>query len=107
MKIEQQVVTLNKTGAEYYNFLFTPGSQGSLKERITEGWRAVLIKENATYLTILFQKRAHSVALESLEGVIDTLVEVGNGVTDEDLHKAASELILFRDRYREFLAEIQ
>jgi hypothetical protein len=38
-------------------------------------------------------------ACELLEQVIDTLCEVGNGVTDADLHKAADQLFEFRDRY--------
>lgn len=32
-----------------------------------------------------------------LETVLDTLVEVGNGVTDETLHEAADQLFKFRD----------
>jgi hypothetical protein len=32
-----------------------------------------------------------------LEYVIDTLIEVGNGVTDKDLHEAADRLFKFRD----------
>ena len=31
-----------------------------------------------------------------LEGVLDTLVEVGNGTTDADLHEAANDLFKFR-----------
>ncbi len=31
-----------------------------------------------------------------LEGVLDTLVEVGNGITDADLHEAANDLFKFR-----------
>ena len=38
-------------------------------------------------------------ALESVEEVIDRLIEVGNGTTDEDLHDAASILIEVRDKY--------
>lgn len=34
-----------------------------------------------------------------LEDVLDTLVEVGNGVTDKDLHEAADKLFKFRDEY--------
>lgn len=34
-----------------------------------------------------------------LEDVIDTLIEVGNGVTDEMLHDAADDLIRFRDQW--------
>lgn len=36
-----------------------------------------------------------------LEEVIDTLIEVGNGVTDEMLHAAADQLIKFRDEWFE------
>lgn len=31
-----------------------------------------------------------------LEGVLDTLVEVGNGITDADLHEAAKDLFKFK-----------
>jgi hypothetical protein len=34
-----------------------------------------------------------------LENIIDTLIEVGNGVTDEDLHEAADQLLKFRDEW--------
>lgn len=34
-----------------------------------------------------------------LEEVIDTLIEVGNGVTDEQLHESADYLLYFRDFY--------
>lgn len=34
-----------------------------------------------------------------LEDVLDTLVEVGNGVTDEMLHEAADKLFKFRDEW--------
>ena len=34
-----------------------------------------------------------------LEDVIDTLIEVGNGTTDEQLHKAADKLLNFRDNW--------
>lgn len=34
-----------------------------------------------------------------LEDVIDTLIEVGNGVTDEMLHEAADKLLKFRDEW--------
>jgi predicted Rossmann fold nucleotide-binding protein DprA/Smf involved in DNA uptake len=32
-----------------------------------------------------------------IEEIIDSLIEVGNGVTDEELHAAADKLIAFRD----------
>ena len=32
-----------------------------------------------------------------LEEVLDSLIEVGNGITDEDLHKSADDLLQFRD----------
>jgi len=38
-------------------------------------------------------------AKEILEDVLDTLVEVGNGTTDEMLHDAANKLFRFRDEY--------
>lgn len=34
-----------------------------------------------------------------LEDVLDTLVEVGNGVTDSDLHDAADKLFEFRNEH--------
>jgi 3-polyprenyl-4-hydroxybenzoate decarboxylase len=34
-----------------------------------------------------------------IENVIDTLVEVGNGTTDEELHKAADYLFALRDKW--------
>lgn len=34
-----------------------------------------------------------------LETVIDTLCEVGNGVTDSDLHEACDKLFYFRDNW--------
>ena len=34
-----------------------------------------------------------------LEDVLDVLVEVGNGVTDEMLHEAADKLFKFRDEW--------
>lgn len=34
-----------------------------------------------------------------IEDVLDTLVEVGNGVTDSDLHAACDELFKFRDEW--------
>lgn len=41
-------------------------------------------------------------ACEILETVLDTLVEVGNGISDEDLHNAADMLFEFRDCYFKF-----
>jgi hypothetical protein len=38
-------------------------------------------------------------ASDILETVLDTLVEVGNGVTDEHLHEMADLLFKFRDEY--------
>jgi hypothetical protein len=38
-------------------------------------------------------------ASELIEDVLDTLVEVGNGVTDEMLHEAANKLFKFRDEF--------
>jgi len=38
-----------------------------------------------------------------LEEVIDTLIEVGNGVTDKDLHEAADKLLKFRDQWMKFI----
>lgn len=34
-----------------------------------------------------------------IEDVLDTLIEVGNGVTDEELHYAADKLFKFRDAW--------
>jgi hypothetical protein len=45
-------------------------------------------------------------AREVLEDVIDTLIEVGNGTTDQDLHEAADKLIAFRDgKFGSFVVE--
>lgn len=41
------------------------------------------------------KKRTEAVQL--MESVIDTLIEVGNGVTEEKLHIAASDLMKARD----------
>lgn len=38
-------------------------------------------------------------AREILEDVLDTLVEVGNGTTDDDLKEAADHLFRFRDEW--------
>ena len=38
-------------------------------------------------------------AKEILENVLDALVEVGNGISDEELHKQCSELFRFRDEW--------
>ena len=40
-----------------------------------------------------------AVAALLLEDVLDTLVEVGNGTSDEDLRLACKKLFLFRDAY--------
>jgi hypothetical protein len=42
-------------------------------------------------------KAKNAKAANLLEEVIDTLIEVGNGITDEDLHKAADKLLKFRE----------
>ncbi len=34
-----------------------------------------------------------------LEETLDCLIEVGNGITDEDLHAAADDLLQFRDNW--------
>ncbi len=36
-------------------------------------------------------------AASILEDVLDTLIEVGNGITDEHLHESADDLLQFRD----------
>lgn len=36
-------------------------------------------------------------AFDLIEDVIDTLVEVGNGTTEEELHEAADKLFVVRD----------
>lgn len=41
----------------------------------------------------------HEDASILLEDVLDTLVEVGNGTTDEMLHEAADKLFRFRDEW--------
>ncbi len=38
-------------------------------------------------------------ASEIIEDVLDALVEVGNGVSDSDLHDVADKLFKFRDNY--------
>lgn len=42
---------------------------------------------------------SREVAALLLEDVLDTLVEVGNGTSDEDLRLACMKLFLFRDAY--------
>lgn len=41
-------------------------------------------------------------AAELLENILNILVEVGNGTTDEELHEAADMLFDFRDHYFKF-----
>lgn len=53
-------------------------------------WKAV--KENPRKLT-------ESEAFNLVDNVIDTLIEVGNGTTDDMLHEAADILFLVRDYY--------
>jgi len=50
--------------------------------------KRIMVKENTI---------TNSEASILLETVLDTLVEVGNGVTDENLHEAADQLFKFRD----------
>jgi len=45
-------------------------------------------------------------AKSALEDVIDTLIEVGNGTTDEMLHKAADKLLEFRDYFNQTNIEL-
>lgn len=45
----------------------------------------------------------YSEAVEIIEDVLDTLIEVGNGTTDEELHRACDKLFKFRDEYLESL----
>ena len=47
------------------------------------------------------EKITREEALELIEQVIDMLIEVGNGTTDEQLHKGADLLFIVRDRYIE------
>lgn len=46
-------------------------------------------------------------AMENIEDVLDTLTEVGNGATDEDLWKAREKLFEARDVIKEYLEEAQ
>ena len=46
-------------------------------------------------------------AIVILEDVLDTLVEVGNGVTDKMLHEACDKLFNFRDNYFKQLQEFK
>lgn len=46
-------------------------------------------------------------AMENIEDVLDTLTEVGNGATDEDLWKAREKLFEARDLIKEYLEEAQ
>ena len=46
-------------------------------------------------------------AMENIEDVLDTLTEVGNGATDEDLWKAREKLFEARDLIKEHLEEAQ
>lgn len=45
--------------------------------------------------------------MENIEDVLDTLTEVGNGATDEDLWKAREKLFEARDVIKEYLEEAQ
>jgi len=38
-------------------------------------------------------------AQEIIESVLDTLIEVGNGVTDHHLHEACDQLFALRDKW--------
>lgn len=49
-------------------------------------------------------KKDYSVILEE---VIDTLTEVGNGVTEQALHEAADKLLDFRDNHYEGLKKLK
>ena len=40
-----------------------------------------------------------------LEDVIDTLIEVGNGITEKHLHEACDKLLKFRDEFFKFIIE--
>lgn len=42
-------------------------------------------------------RKKRTEAVQLMESVIDTLIEVGNGVTEEELHIAASDLMKARD----------
>ena len=46
-------------------------------------------------------------AMENIEDVLDTLTEVGNGATDEDLWRAREKLFEARDLIKEYLEEAQ
>lgn len=41
-------------------------------------------------------------ATRLLEDVLDVLLEVGNGVTDQQVHEAADKLFRFRDEWFRF-----
>jgi hypothetical protein len=53
-------------------------------------------KEGADRLEQLLAKSKNKEAISLIEDVLDTLVEVGNGVTDEMLHEAAEKLFKVR-----------
>jgi hypothetical protein len=53
-----------------------------------------------TVLALIRIAKAASEACSRLEDPVDTLIEVGNGTTDEMLHKAADDLLSVRDSLR-------
>lgn len=76
MKIERAVEILDPEHREHYDDL----------EEVNEACR----------MGMAALKAAQSAAA-MIESVLDTLVEVGNGVTDEMLHEAADKLFSVRD----------
>ena len=46
-------------------------------------------------------------AMENIEDVLDTLTEVGNGATDEEVWKAGEKLFEARDVIKEYVEEAQ
>ena len=43
---EQKIITLSSLDGKFYNFFNTPGSIGSLKSHLEEGWRILDMQIN-------------------------------------------------------------
>lgn len=55
------------------------------------------LKELKSYREDLENDEEFKEIFELIEDILDTLIEVGNGVTDEDLHESADKLFKVRD----------
>ena len=56
MKKKQLVVGVDRMDGAYSNFFFAPGSIGSLRSYILDGWIAILIKDIGDACIVLFEK---------------------------------------------------